>query len=347
MFWIDFPDKAIDCLDHACSKSSLKNGRVNKELIEEVIGDFSDIPLSIIRKNDVEKLEGLYNSVKKELIGNDKSIDEFCGRLKFCFSTKSNRSGPLSTMVLFGPSGVGKKTLVRDTALHLYGKDSCININGSEFSEPHSVSRLVGSPPGYVGHEEETYILREVRRKPYLVFLINNSELMHNSVLEQLKHIIENGKLNDVHGMVADFSNCLFIFTIDFERKINNSIGFSRKENISTYDKDFLNLKNISSFFQCIPYSIGFYDLNENSNTEIINLEMNNIKNELSGSGIIINYSDSCCEYFVKNIFGSPFEIRSSVRKNLELAISKSLSISCNSYCLCSDGERILVEKEK
>ncbi len=343
-----FPDKAIDCLDHSCAKSSINDGIVNKEIVEEVISKFSDVPLSLIRQGDLERLEGMKDVLTAEILGNDFSITELCNRIRFAFSTKGTKKGVLVPLILYGPPGVGKKTVIKKMAEHLYGKNSIITINGAEYSESHSISRLVGSPPGYIGHEEETYILREVRRKPHMILLIQNPDLMCSSVTEQFKQIIETGKLTDVHGMIADFSNCIVVFSLDLSSKSGKTMGFTSKSSTtSSYDYEFMEMKKIHPLFGTINYCVGFSDLSSDYLIDLIKMEMEKFVDSLKNCGIMVEYDESCVKFFISLVEGPPSEIRRKIREQLESIISKGINISKNNYKLYIENGKLLAKTKE
>lgn len=343
-----FPDKAIDCLDHSCAKSSISDGIVKKEIVEEVIGNFSDVPISLIRQGDLERLEGMKEILMSEILGNETSITEFCNKIRFACSTKGTKRGVLVPLILYGPPGIGKKTIVKKMAEHLYGKNSIITINGAEYSESHSISRLVGSPPGYVGHEEETYILREVRRKPHMVLLIQNPDLMCSSVTEQFKQVIETGKLTDVHGMIADFSNCIVVFSLDLPSKSGKTMGFSSKTDVmSNYDSEFMEMKKSHPVFGAINYCIGFSDFSTDCLKDLIKMEIEKFVDSLKNCGIIVNYEDSCVKFFMSLVEGPPSEIRRKIREQLESSVSKGINISKNNYELYIENGKLLAKMKE
>lgn len=319
-----FPDKAIDCLDHSCAKSSLFSSVVDHSIVEQVVSEFSDIPLSLVKKNDIERMDGIEKALSSEIIGNDKAISELCNRIRFCFSTRKS-SGVLCSLAVYGPPGIGKKTLVHELAHGLYGNGAVITINGSEYSESHSVSKLIGSPPGYIGHGEETFILREIRRRPHTIILVKNINQIHSVVLEQLRQIIDTGSLTDVHGMTADFSNCIFVFSIDINKKSVGQIGFSTNSDINIYEDDFKLMKSKVSLLKSVNYNIPFFDVKRNDLKKIVLLEMSRFENDMKNSGIIVEYDESVYSLF-NALEGTPSEIRYKIKNSLELSMSEKIN---------------------
>ena len=334
-----FPDKAIDCLDHACAKSSLSSSIVTTEIIEEVISTFSDVPLSMVRKGEMERLDSARADLLNEVVGNDAAIESFCNRVMYCCSTKDSRVGPMAALTLYGPKGVGKKTAISRFSNSLCGKDSMIVINGAEFTEQHSVSRIIGSPPGYVGYNDETYILREIRRRPHAVLMIKNVQLMHTAVLEQIRQIVETGKITDVHGMKTDFSNCILVFVVDIDKSSNKSMGFGR-DSKTDYGPAFEKIRQSIPLLQSVKYQVGFVDLDQSFVSDLVNLEMNTFQDELERGGIIVTYDDECSRFFCGGEGVTPSDIRSAVREKLEMAFCQASTSGAGEYRVgVEDGE--------
>jgi ATP-dependent Clp protease ATP-binding subunit ClpA len=324
-----FPDKAIDCLDHACAKSSLDLSVVGDDIIEEVISDFCDIPVSLIRTKESVRLEKLEGAIGSEIFGNENSIKEFCNRIRFACSTRKSSSGPLCSFVFYGPPGIGKKSIIGITARHLYGDQSVIVINGSEYSESNAINRIIGSPPGYIGYDEEGYILREVRRKPHTMILIKKQDLMHATVKEQFKQIIERGVVTDVHGMIADFSNCVIAFSVDTSNK--SSLGFTQGGNSVSGDAECETIKKNCPLLSRVSHHISFNDTPSEYVSSLVSVEMEKFHDELKFSEIRVHYDSKCIKYF-ESLKGSPSSIRSEVRNKLEYELCNGLSSDNREY---------------
>jgi len=339
-----FPDKAVDCLDHACAKSYMNNNVVDRKLVEEVISQFSDIPIDLIRKSDYDRLSGLESHLKSYIMGNTKSIKSFVNKLKFSFATKANKKGCFCSLILCGPAGIGKKSIVKESANFIYGKGSFIQLNGSELSDASSINRIVGSPPGYICHTAETYFLREVRRKPYLIILIDNPLSMHSSIIEQFRSIIENGSLNDCNGIITDFSNCIIIFSIDMDAKKFEQypIGFGLSS-IDENNKDVIKKDLVPLNF--INNVIVFNDKKELIVDDIINSELERIYNDLKLNGVTLDINNDCKEYLKRNSFGSPLEIRQSVSNIIEDLIMLDFLDQQENISLIVENDQINIKR--
>jgi ATP-dependent Clp protease ATP-binding subunit ClpC len=316
-------------------------------IVEEVISDFTDIPLSLIRKGDVDRVRSAKAAICDEIIGNDLAIEEFCNRVIYFNSTKNVRSGPMSSFVFYGPRGVGKKTVASVFSEHLCGQDAMVIINGADFSEQNSVSRIVGSPPGYIGYNDEAYLLREIRRRPHSVLLIKNVELVHSSVLEQILQIVSLGKITDVHGLKTDFSNCTVIFVVDVEGT-SRYMGFGSKSEEKSTSSDFSKLSNSIPILKSVKCKIQFHEVGEEFKSEIVSIEMASFKSSLERGGIIVTFIGECLEFLCEVEDESPSDIRSAVRSTLELSFCNAASSGSMYYEMSIvDGRLVTTECEE
>lgn len=231
------PDKAIDLVDRAGARARVpvlsmgprrdgaglgKGADISTEVTEltiaQVLSEKTGVPLEII----IGHLEGMAQSrlldleptLKKRLVGQDEAVDRVCQRLLIAHAGLGKRRGPLATFLFLGPTGVGKTELARLLAEFLFGSESeLIRLDMSEYIEEHSVAKLIGSPPGYVGHEEEGQLTGKLRTKPYSVVLLDEVEKAHPRVLDLFLQVFDEGRLTDSKGRTADARNAVFIMT--------------------------------------------------------------------------------------------------------------------------------------
>ena len=221
------PDKAIDLLDRACAGARIPSlslsgyGNEKREVDEKAIAvalsDKTGIPLEIIASNRSmprSRLLELEPFLKKRLVGQDDAIGRVCQRLQIAYAGLGKRSGPIAVLLFAGPSGVGKTELARSVTEFLFGSAAeMIRFDMSEYMEEHSISRLIGSPPGYVGHDEEGQLSGRLRSKPYSVVLFDEVEKAHPKVLDLFLQLFDEGRITDSKGRTADASNVIFIMT--------------------------------------------------------------------------------------------------------------------------------------
>ncbi len=230
------PDKAIDLLATAASKTELPmlsmgpdaarqpkiqgqdGSEVTENTIAQVLSEKINVPFEVIfgktQTGESSQLLELEAKIKKELIGQDKAVEQVCQRLQMAYAGLGRRRGPLAVFIFLGPSGVGKTELARLLAAYLLGSESdMIRIDMSEYMEEHSVAKLIGSPPGYVGHEEEGQLTGKLRTKPHAVVLFDEVEKAHSRVFDLFLQLFDEGRLTDSKGRTVDAANAIFIMT--------------------------------------------------------------------------------------------------------------------------------------
>jgi len=238
------PDKAIDLVDQACAKTQTPNlsmqpedfevgQEMTEEKIAQVLSEKIGVPLEVFTGH----LEGMVQSrlsklepaLKKRLIGQDDAIERVCQRLLMAYAGLSERRGPLAVFLFLGPTGVGKTELVKLLAEHLFGSTSeMIRFDMSEYMEEHSVAKLLGSPPGYVGHEEESQLVGKLRTKPYSVVLLDEIEKAHPKVFDVFLQLFDEGRVTDSKGKTADARHAIFIMTSNLSA--DKYIGFGSQD---------------------------------------------------------------------------------------------------------------------
>ena len=235
------PDKAIDLLDRAGAKQQAPRltmvgqnasvGTVNAESIADVLASKLGMPRDIISghlgSNFKSHLQGLAARLKQRVIGQDVAIDSVVNRLIMAYSGISTRKGPLGVFLFLGPSGVGKTELARSLAFELFGSDkSMIRLDMSEYMEEHSTSKLVGSPPGYVGYEDEGQLTGRLRTKPYSILLLDEVEKAHPKIFDIFLQLFDEGRITDAKGRTVDASNCIIILTSNIKSGKSKKLGF-------------------------------------------------------------------------------------------------------------------------
>lgn len=241
------PDKAIDLVDKAGARtrvpvlsmmpgamavdSSGAYGEVTETTIAQVLSEKIGVPLEVLlghldgtKKSRLLELEAF---LKKRIIGQDDAVQRVCQRLLMAHAGLAEKRGPLAVFLFLGPSGVGKTEMARSLAMFLFGSETdMIRLDMSEYKEEYSISKMIGSPPGYVGHEEEGQLTGKLRTKPYSVVLLDEVEKAHPRVFDLFLQVFDDGRLTDSKGRTADARNAIFIMTSNISADKHAEMGF-------------------------------------------------------------------------------------------------------------------------
>ncbi|RDC49032.1 ATP-dependent Clp protease ATP-binding subunit, partial [Acinetobacter sp. RIT592] len=248
------PDKAVDIIDESASRIRMKNLKlknnkptVNSEIVTEVIGLWTGIPISKIVKSEGDKLLNLESILHQRVIGQDEAVNAVSKAVRRSRAGLKDPKRPIGSFLFLGPTGVGKTELCKALAeAHFGNENQIIRIDMSEYMEKHSVSKLIGSPPGYIGHDDGGQLTEAVRRHPYTLVLFDEIEKAHEDVFNILLQVLDEGRLTDSKGRTVDFKNTLIIMTSNIGAKSINKqqiIGFSASENKNVIDENYKAMK--------------------------------------------------------------------------------------------------------
>ena len=268
---------------------------VDEEAVAEVLSIWTGIPVYKLTEEETAKLLRMEDELHKRVIGQEDSVKAVSQAIRRTRAGLKDPKRPSGSFIFLGPSGVGKTELAKTLAEFLFGDEqSLIALDMSEYMEKHTVSRLVGSPPGYVGYEEGGQLTEAVRRKPFSVVLFDEIEKAHPDVFNTLLQILEEGRLTDSHGRSVDFRNTVLIMTSNLGtqnlRKAN--LGFTKNDEAITYermkDKVTEALKDHfrPEFLNRIDEVIVFHELTREEVTRIVDLMIKRLQNQLEGQGI-------------------------------------------------------------
>jgi len=362
----NLPDKAIDVIDEACSKvkyirnekqeskdvleelkEKIQETKVAKKCItiegkdiEEVVARITKIPVEKIGQDDMLKLKALETRLKKRVIGQDEAVEALSRAIKRNRVGLRDPKRPIASFLLTGPTGVGKTEIVKALATELFDdENNIIRVDMSEYMESHSTSKLIGSPPGYVGFGEGGYLTEKVRRKPYSIVLFDEIEKAHVDIYNILLQILDDGRLTDSQGRTVDFKNTICIMTSNLgARNIveNKSVGFVKEENKEeAYNKmkkevmEEVNKKFSPEFLNRLDDVIVFNKLDETSVKKITKLLLKDVEQRAKLQGIKIKFEDNLVDYISKE----GYDLKKGARP-LKRAISRKIEDKFADYVI-------------
>ena len=304
---------------------------LNIEDVASVIENWTKIPASKISETEAEKLLNLEKNIHKRLIGQDKAVTAVCDAIRRNRAGLRNKKRPPS-FIFVGPTGVGKTELAKSIADELFGsEDSIIRIDMSEYMESHSVSKLIGSPPGYVGYDDAGQLTEKVRRNPYSLILFDEIEKAHPDVFNLLLQILDDGRLTDAQGRTVNFDNTIIIMTSNAGSNLNtNGIGFNKDEAQLVEARVMNALKSTfrPEFLNRVDEIIVFNELTKQELLQIIDLMLNEIKDELAEKNIYISFSDEIKNYILEKGYEPKYgarPLRRAIQKYIENELAQSL----------------------
>ncbi len=338
--------------------------RVEHNIISEsdiyrVISEITGIPLSRIAENESEKLLKIEEYLHETVVGQEEAITSVASAIRRGRAGISAPGRPLGSFIFLGPTGVGKTLLAKTLAEFLFGtQEALIRIDMSDYMEKHNSSRLVGSPPGYIGYEEGGVLTEKVRRKPYCVILFDEIEKAHPDVFNLMLQILEEGELQDNLGHRVSFRNAVIIMTSNAgARDISTgfSLGFKKEENISYKEirSSALNeLKRIfrPEFLNRVDEIVVFDSLNREQIEMILEMQLDELRERVSDKNLNITVTDSAKEYLIEKGWDTRFgarPLRRVLQKELEdrlstLIIKKEL-VNNTSIIIDFNGEELFV----
>lgn len=307
-----------------------KDNQVLEADLAKVISLWTGIPASKIEQNDIKKLAALEDELKSHVIGQDNAIEKISNAVRRGRVQISPKKRPQS-FIFVGPTGVGKTELVKRLADALFDSpDNLIRLDMSEFMEKFSVSRIIGSPPGYVGYDDAGQLTEKVRRKPYSVILFDEIEKAHKDVLNILLQILDEGRITDAQGRNVNFENTVIIMTSNAGSTDSGSLGFNKSENDINAEVTMKALERFlrPEFLGRVDEIIVFNQLTHDNFEKIAHLMLDELVESLKDKGIELVYEDTVPVFLAKEAYGSKKNargLRDSVRRDVEEQLANAI----------------------
>ena len=298
-------------------KAQMQTINLGLEDLARVIEIWTGIPSGSITANEFERLLGLESRLKKRIVGQDKAVSAVCRAIKRSRAGISYKKKPAS-FIFAGPTGVGKTELVKVLAEDLFDTpDALIRLDMSEFMEKHSVSRMIGSPPGYVGYDDAGQLTEKIRRHPYSVVLFDEIEKAHPDVLNVLLQILDDGRVTDSHGKEVKFDNCVIVMTTNAGSSgVANTAGFGNSSTViaeTRTEKALLEFLR-PEFINRVDEIITFRGLEIADFEHIAEIMLGDLAKVLHEKDITLRYSDSVPAFIAKNSFSAKYGARNMRR---------------------------------
>ena len=330
-------DRRTEMMEQIKSEGVDLFDEVDEEAIAEVLSIWTGIPVYKLTEEETQKLLKMEDELHKRVIGQQDAIQAVSQAIRRTRAGLKDPKRPGGSFIFLGPSGVGKTELAKTLAEFLFGdEDALISLDMSEYMEKHTVSRLVGSPPGYVGYEEGGQLTEAVRRRPFSVVLFDEVEKAHPDVFNTLLQILEEGRLTDAQGRSVDFRNTVLIMTsnlgtADLRRA---SVGFTKADEAVSYQrmKDTVNdaLKNHfrPEFLNRVDDNIVFHELSRDEVTEIVDLMIARTAEQLRSQGLGLELTDAAKSWLAKKGYDPTLgarPLRRAIQRHVEDALSERI----------------------
>ena len=304
---------------------------VTVENLARIIELWTKIPASKIKAQEYEQIKGLSDRLKTHIVGQDEAVDAVSRAIRRSRVGISPKKRPVS-FIFVGPTGVGKTELVKQLASDLFDNvDSLIRLDMSEYMEKHTVSKLIGSPPGYVGYDEAGQLTEKIRRRPYSVVLFDEIEKAHPDVLNVLLQVLDDGRITDAQGRVVNFENTIIVMTSNAGSEGSvGGMGFGRSDGDKVKEKTMKALQGFlrPEFLNRVDEIITFNHLTEENFLGIADIMLKELQESLLSRGLTLSWDDDLRRLLVKKAYSATYgarNLRRTIQKELEDPISEAI----------------------
>jgi ATP-dependent Clp protease ATP-binding subunit ClpC len=314
---------------------------VDEEDIAQIVASWTGVPVNKLTESESEKLLHMEDTLHQRLIGQEDAVTAVSKAIRRARVGLKNPNRPIASFIFSGPTGVGKTELAKSLASYFFGaEEAMIRLDMSEYMERHTVSKLIGSPPGYVGYNEGGQLTEAVRRRPYTVVLFDEIEKAHPDVFNMLLQILEDGRLTDAKGRTVDFKNTLLIMTSNIGSKViekgGGGIGFEFSENQT--DSQYNRIRSLVNeelkqyfrpeFLNRLDEIIVFRQLNKGEVKEIADIMLNEVFGRLTEQGITLEVTDKFKERLVEEGYNPSYgarPLRRAIMRLLEDVLAEQI----------------------
>ena len=347
--------RSLQLTDELNRLKALDRPALTTENLARVIELWTKIPASSIRADEFERLAQLGDRLRAHIVGQDEAVDAVCAAIRRSRVGLQAKRKPVS-FIFVGGTGVGKTELVKRLAADLFDSpESLIRLDMSEFMEKFSVSRLIGSPPGYVGYDEAGQLTEKIRRKPYSVVLFDEIEKAHPDVLNILLQILDDGRITDAQGRTVNFENTVVIMTTNAgSNRSTGALGFGMSSNDQTRARVMKALGEFlrPEFLNRVDEVVYFNHLTEENFRSIAALMLTEVRDMMAQRGMTLTWDESVIDALVKKSFSETYgarNLRRTIQKDVEDAIAAKIvdrRAHAANVRLTAEGEAIKVELE-
>ena len=352
----NLPDKAIDVLDEACAKAKVKANSgmvtITRENIAAVVSEITKIPLSKINAKDKENLMNLEKDLQAVIIGQDKAITAIAKAIRRNRSGIIDANRPIGSFFFLGRTGVGKTEVCKQLSQMLYDTEKAfIKLDMSEFSEAHSVSKMVGAPPGYVGYDDGSNLCDRVKHNPYCLVLFDEIEKAHSDIYNLMLQILDEGRLTNSHGKLVSFKNAIIVMTSNVGVSgipVGKDLTPEQEEAIIMQG---LRKKFSPEFINRIDNIVVFNTLAPDDIKKIVRLQMQKLGKRLSAVNVDLSYSDAVVDFITKSGYQKEYGVR-PLRRFIQTEIEDKISeliITSNVHYVAVDvvNDAIVVQSNR
>ena len=300
--------------------------RVTDEEIAEVLSRATGIPVAKMMEGEKEKLLRMEEELHKRVIGQNEAVDAVANAIRRSRAGLSDPNRPIGSFLFLGPTGVGKTELCKTLAKFLFdSEDAMVRIDMSEFMEKHSVSRLVGAPPGYVGYEEGGYLTEAVRRRPYSVILLDEVEKAHHDVFNILLQVLDDGRLTDGQGRTVDFRNTVVIMTSNLGSDLIQGNQEESYDDMKALVMSVVSQHFRPEFINRIDETVVFHPLNKTNIRAIAEIQLKRLINRMESRGYVLTFTDATLD-FISEIGYDPIYGARPLKRAIQQEIENPLA---------------------